>query len=150
MAWIELDPDKLILTPDERETIADTAAAASVDDPTAGIVASLTNAIRGRCRAAGIALETGATIPEEIEDAALAILRFRLLTYFPEVAARLLDEHRKQEYTDAMKTLTALAKGEIGVESAADPVTETATGGGQKVSLQTRQRRMDRTSSEGL
>lgn len=150
MAWITLDPDKIVITPAERDAVADAATAAGVDDPSATLALALVREIRGRCRGGGITLNTGDTIPDEVEGAALAILRVRLLAFFPEVAARLLDDARKEEAKQAMKTIGDLADGKLGVEKAADPLDDEGDAGGQKVIFKQRTRRMTAGQQNGL
>jgi hypothetical protein len=55
-------------------------------------------------------LGEGETIPSELEDAALAILRHKIFTRIPGLK-RLLDEGRVREYEDALQQLSHTASG---------------------------------------
>lgn len=55
-------------------------------------------------------LGDGATIPEELLDAALAIVRFKVFTRLPGLKA-LLDELRVREYDEAMRKLRDVSAG---------------------------------------
>lgn len=78
-------------------------------------------------------LGDGETIPDELEHAALAVLRQRLGNRLPGLARLFAGEDRKAEYDDAMKLLRDVADGKFGI---VPPTTEAAAqAGGPSVAL---------------
>lgn len=57
------------------------------------------------------------TIPDELEDQALSILRHKVFSRLPGLAKRFLDEGRVREYEDAMRILRDVAMGRFLVAS---------------------------------
>lgn len=93
-------------------------------------------------------LGDGETIPDELEHAALALLRHRLGSRLPGVKL-FNDEARKAEYDDAVTLLRDVAAGKFGI---VPPVTEAAAqaaGGGTQL-INSRSRKATRETMAGL
>lgn len=95
-------------------------------------IARVVRMVRGKARIKNSLGQAG-TIPDEVMDAALAILRQRIFTRIPNVG--LLGEDRRSEVRDANALLRDLAKGDLEIESPAEESDEIsgATGGSEVV-----------------
>lgn len=117
MAWITLSESDL----GERLAAAELTALQSAATGTHGntvpdVMTSVVAEVRGRVAAnKQNLLGAAGTIPEELRSAALAIARWRALSRLPGVRS-LQDDARRQEYTDALALLAAVARGEFAVE----------------------------------
>lgn len=96
-------------------------------DPLTGIIAQVTAKIRRACAAGGATLGAGATIPDELLDSALSIIRYRLCSGMP---GGLLNEDRRKEYSDAIAELEAIAKDAAGIVQPTTESTDTVESGG--------------------
>lgn len=85
-------------------------------------LAATSNQVRGYCPPS-TERGSGTTIPDELEDAALAFFRMKMFTRFPELK-RLWTKERQEEYLQAIALLERWADGKYHVaapETAADP-----------------------------
>jgi len=122
MAWIELTESLLEdrLTADELSALKTVSVSGSAT-PLADVVSGVTNEIRGYCSAGGYPRGAGATIPDELLEAAVAISRYRLIVRLP-AQKMLMTEDRRTEKNDAIQMLRDLvATGKLGIE---DPATQ--------------------------
>lgn len=118
-------------------------------DVVAEEIANVTQEVRGYV--AGYApnvLGDGATVPDELRDVALVILRHRTFTRLPNMK-RLLDELRVKEYEEAMRKLRDVAVGRFRVVNPETPAAQQASGGGVQVVSKTK-RRATRKGLSGL
>ena len=107
MAWITLTPDQIPVRADEREQVD---AAVGRGDTLPEIIASTVRTIRGRVSVRN-PLGAEGTIPDELEEAAKAIIAWR---YLAQAAADdLLTKGRETGNTNGMADLKAVATGDI-------------------------------------
>lgn len=88
--------------------------AISADDKLADILAGVVQEIRGYV-ASKYPLETGATIPPELQSVAIALTRYRFLNSLP--TKRLLTDERIAENRDALARLREVASGKFAITS---------------------------------
>lgn len=93
-------------------------------DPLAGIIAQVTNRIRRAVAKGGCTLGAGATIPDELLDAAVSIIRYRLCTSLP---GGLLNDDRRKEYDDAKAELDDVAEDAAGIVAPTTEASDTTT-----------------------
>lgn len=113
-------------------------------------LASTSNQVRGYCPP-GTARGDGTTIPDELEDAALAFFRMKMFTRFPELK-RLWTKERQEEYLQAIALLERWADGKYHVAppaTAADPEDQGSSSAGAE-QIATRSRRYTRDTMAGL
>ena len=92
-------------------------------------------------------LGEGATIPDELEDSALALVVYKFITRLPGLKA-LLDERRVKAYEDALSRLREVAAGKFLVVA---PVTQAAAqAGGSTIKSNGRTRLLTRERLGGL
>lgn len=92
-----------------------------------------TNEVRGYVSAQiGAVLGAGVTLPEELADTALVIVRHKVFTRLPGLK-RLLDEGRVREWEQALARLKEVARNLFKVAAPATPATEQP--GGQGISV---------------
>jgi len=117
-------------------------------NPLTAIISQVVQEVRGYTAACNQnELGAGETIPQELETAALAIIRYRLATRLP--VASLLTDVRKEEYRDALTLLRSVAKCEFRIEQPATPTAQIISGPAvQQVSGECR--RVTRTTMKGL
>lgn len=128
MSWVTLTQDDLLakLTAPELTAVKTKALAEGQENPVPEELANCIQEIRGRVAACGNnTLGAGATIPHELVPAALAILRFRVLSRLP--ISTLITPAREREYNDALSLLKDVAACRFSIEQ---PETETT----QKIS----------------
>jgi hypothetical protein len=134
MAWITLTQDDLLgkLAAAELTAVKTKALAVGQVNPVPEEVASAIQEIRGRVAACkSNTLGVGATIPEELKPAALAILRYRVLTRLP--VAGLITPQREREYGDALALLSAVAAGKFVVEQPATVSAQVVSGAAAQI-----------------
>lgn len=135
MAWITLTAAHLKGKISDAEYGSVTAASLATGQTAAAIVEeeleSTTVMVRGYVSGfRGNVLGEAGTIPDEVKDAALCIMRHKVFTRVPGLK-RLLDEGRVREYEDAIKLLRDVAAGRFRIvgPTTAAPTEEQAGGG---------------------
>jgi hypothetical protein len=121
-------------------------------NPLSGIITQVSNKIRRACAAGGATLGAGTTIPDELLDSAISIIRYRLCSGMP---GGLLNEDRRKEYADAISELDAIAKDAAGIVEPTTPSTDTTASGGITPSFSEEDppggpRNFDRPDQEGI
>lgn len=120
MSWITLaESDVQARLAGAELTALKTAALASGQtNPLTPIIAQVIQEVRGYVAACGNnRLGEGSTIPQELENDALAIIRYRLATRLP--VSSLLNDARKEEYRDALRKLERVADCRFRIEQPA-------------------------------
>ena len=123
MAWITLTEDalKARLSGVELAAWRKAALASGQSDPVAQVFAGVTAEVRGYVAGnRANSLGAGATIPEELLDAAMALVVARLTTRLP----LSLTEERREAKNDAVALLRSVARGDFRVASAETPAAE--------------------------
>lgn len=111
------------------------------------VIAQVVDEVRGYIAATGNTdLEDGAKIPGKLVGAALALIRYRLISSLPNQS--LITEPRKQEYNDAIRLLERVADGKFRVEEPVVASTESIKYAGPKITGKTR--RFGRDVSDGI
>lgn len=149
--WIELTEDEVLtrLSGPEVAALKSSALADGQADPLPAIIAGAIREVRGRVAAcASNTLGEGDTIPDELKDHALAIIRYRLCTRLPKMKA-LLDDLRVKEYEDAMGALRDAAACKFAIEQP-DAVSDERVAGPAVELVSSRERRATRQKMEGL
>lgn len=100
-----------------------------------------TNYVRGFCPAS-TALGAAGTIPDEVEDAAYAILRYKFFTRFPKLK-QLLTEERKDEFMRAEELLQRWSNNKFRVVRPTTPADTDAQPAGPSAEL------LDADTSDG-
>jgi len=142
MSWLTLTTTEVRtrLTGPEVGAVQAAALAAGQTDPLPDIVAQVVAEVRGYVAGhVSNHLELDpATIPSALQGAALAIIRYRLLTRLPGKA--LLTEDRVKENEQALLLLRMVARGEFAVDTPATPapIADHQTGGGVEIARQPR------------
>lgn len=114
------------LTGGEFTAVREAALSDGQPDPLPEEIASAVRRVRGSVAACSKnSVGPDGTIPDELEDAFLAILRYKLLTRFPEIG--LISQDRRQEYEDALALLKDCARCDFAVEQPAEPEPEKTT-----------------------
>lgn len=124
MAWVSLTEADVRTRLSSAELAAVNSVHAASGDTTlvASLITQVTDEIRGYVAAwPENKLEEGAKIPSKLVGAALAIIRYRILSSLP--SQTLLTEARKKESDDALRLLERVSEGKFRVE---DPVTVSA------------------------
>jgi hypothetical protein len=91
-------------------------------DPVSVIIAQVIPRIRRAVSKGGGTLGAGATIPDELLDSTIAIIRHRLLSGIP---GGIINEDRRKAYSDAIAELDAVAKDASGIVAPTTPATDT-------------------------
>lgn len=118
--------------------------AAGQANPLPEIIADVVNEVRGYV-AVKNTLAAGATIPDKLESAALAIIRFRLATRLP--VSTLLTDDRRTENKDALALLKMVAQGDYAIDEPEDVSEEVI--GTPSPSMKKKCRRFTRRSQDG-
>ena len=120
-------------------------------DPLTRIISQVVSKVRRACAAGGATLGAGATIPDELLDSAVSIIRYRLCSGMP---GGLLNEDRRKEYSDAIAELVAIAKDAAGIVEPTTPATDTTVAPGITPSFSDDPpqgaRNFDRDDQEGI
>jgi len=117
-------------------------------DPLAEVVSRVVKEVRGYVGGYTTnSLAEGDTIPEECEDAALALIRWRLCSRLP--VASLLTDARRAEKDEALTFLRDVSAGRIAIVQPASPASEQA-GGSIRPSICARSRRFSRRQQDGI
>lgn len=111
------------------------------DDKIANIISSVVREVRGYV-GNKYPLESGETIPDSLEGAAIAIIRYRFLNGLP--SKTLITEDRRNEYNDAMTLLRKVSEGSFLIEDSSG-----ARANGIKI-VGSRTTRVTGTSLKGL
>ena len=150
MSWITLTEADVQtkLAGAELTALKSVALSAGQGNPLPAILAQVVQEVRGYVAACTQnKLGDGATIPQELETAALAIIRYRLATRLP--VASLLTDARKEEYRDALTLLRACAACNFRIEQPATPSAQIV--GGPAVAVASSQAlRTKRSQMRGL
>lgn len=92
--------------------------------------------IRGRVAACDKnTLGVAGTIPDELEDAAVAIVIFRFCTRLAAAAERLITERREMAYNDALKLLNDVAACRLAIVPPTTPAPDEQQAGGPGITL---------------
>lgn len=147
--WITPAPESLksCLTGKEYTLVQSAAKAEDQDDPLPEIAQRVVRLVRAKVSAGGFKLAAGQTIPDECEDAFLAIFRFNALTRFPSLKS-LLDDARKDAKSDALKLLDAVANGKFAIEEPEEATEEIIGRVGPQFTA--RRRVLSREQQDGL
>lgn len=150
MSWNTLTEAKFLqhCTGAEATAIKTAALASGQADPLADTLAKVVQEVRGYIAAhQQNALGEGVTIPDELENAACAIARYRAFNRLP--VKSLLTETRITEYKDALALLRDVAAGRFAIEQ---PVTvsDQVTGGPGVEIVSSTTRRATRAKLSGL
>jgi hypothetical protein len=129
MSWITITVADIAprLSDDELTALHRATDTTGEPDPLPVIIAQVIPKVRRAVAAGGGTLGAGATIPDELLDSAIAIIRHRLLNGLP---GALITEDRRKEYADAIAELDAIAKDAAGIVAPTTPATDTIEAGG--------------------
>ena len=124
MDWITPSTDDVLseLMPQEQATLASIQGAT---DRLSQILPRIIAEVRGHIAAGNYELGPDGTIPDALQEAAIALARWRWLVGFPQLA-KLQTKEREQAYKDADEHIDRIAKGKhqvAGVSAAANPRT---------------------------
>lgn len=144
--WItpNVDSLKTVLSDKEFDLVQAAALAAGQSDPLPQILARIIRTVRAKVSGAGNKLGDGQTIPDELEDATLAIFRYNALTRFPNLKS-LLDQNRVDANAAAIRELNNL-KG-MAIEAPEEVTTEKVGPPGPK--FKARERVLSREHQNG-
>jgi hypothetical protein len=148
MAWIELTAARLAAKTAELSLVKEVLLAdgQDADDILDDELAATVKYVRGYCPTS-TALGDGLTIPDELEDAALALVRAKVFTRV-EALKRFLTEPRMKEVERAETTLLRWSNGAFKV---VPPTTQAAQqASGPSVTYIARDRVASRTHTDGL
>lgn len=121
------------------------ALATGQSDPVPDLILSVTREVRGYVSAGGFQVGTGNTIPDELLDAACAILRHRASTRLP--GSGMLDVDRIREFDAANTLLREVAAGRFVVST---PLIADATSSVASPSLSAKPSTFNRESQAGI
>lgn len=127
MSWIAITSSFLLekVTGPEKTALSGAALGAGQTDPLTDIILNVVREVRGYC-GGRFTLGTGDTIPSELLDAALAMIRYRAYNRLP-VGKGLLTQTRIEEYNDALVLMRDVARGNFAIVPAETAATEQAT-----------------------
>lgn len=153
MAWIALTESKVEARLTKPELTALLTAARQTDQTDAGLLAAaistVTSEVRGYVAACNKnTLGESGTIPEELESAALALIRRHLFTRLPGMRS-LYDSIREQETKDALDRLRDTAACKFAIVPPVTAAPEQASGPGVQV-ISSRPRVATREGLSGL
>lgn len=149
MAWILLDESKVerSLTGAELDAVRELALSEGQPDPLPGTIAAVTKTVRGYVNAhKPNNLGAGMTIPDELESAAISLIRYHLCTRLPNA---LLDEDRREEYRNAIALLRDVAAGRFDIVQPED-ITDEPTNTTKFEVAKSRKRVATRSQLDGL
>lgn len=118
-------------------------------DPLPGIITAVTNEVRGRVAAGNYTLGDGETIPAVLENAAVDIITWRLLSRLP----NLRQKHWQERAEAAQQLLLDVAKGLFAIpepETPATDFTEQSERISPSLASPNPDRIMGRTASDGI
>ncbi len=150
MAWIPLTADDVLrsLTSAERSSVRTVATAEGQADPLLEVLEDVVREVRGYVAAySGNTLGDGATIPDELKNAALSRARFEALTRLP-VGRSLLTEDRVKSNEQAIALLRDVAVGRFRIVVPVTPTTEEIASAKPRVTP--RERTFTRAHQDGL
>ena len=148
MAWITVTEDdvKTRLAGAEVTALKSAALASGQSDPLPEIISQCVDEVRGYIAACDEnELEEGEKIPQKLLAATLALIRYRMATRIP---GRLLNEERKQEYTDAIRLLERVSECKFAIEEPETVEDETTATPTPSISGNTR--RFTRETQDGI
>ena len=151
MSWVTLTEAKFLqhCTGAETTAIKSAALATGQGEPLTDTLARVVQEVRGYVAAhAQNTLGEGATVPQELEAAAIAIARFRALNRLP--TKSLLTDTRVQEYRDALAQLRDVAAGRFALEQPASQSAQVIPGGGAVEVASSTTRKATREKLSGL
>lgn len=116
MAWVTLTEALLShhMSGPELTAFKTAALKSGQADPVAAMLAEVATLVRGYVGAAGIALGTAPTVPDELQNAALDVCRWKVLTRLPGVSM-LQDDARKSAYEEALKLFRDVQAGKFSI-----------------------------------
>jgi hypothetical protein len=147
MAWITITENdiKTRLAGAELSAYTSAAKAQGQGNPLTEIISQVVSEIRGYVAAcARNTLGAGATIPDKLLSAALAMIRYRLITRLP----LSISEERKREYDDAISLLERVSDCKFAVDEPAEASSEDIST--PAPSMGTRTRNFSRTAQDGI
>lgn len=129
MSWITITSAHIAprLSDDELVALRRATDTTGEPDPLVTIIAAVVPKIRRALSQGGCTLGAGATIPDELLDTAVTIVRHRLLNGIP---GGVITEDRRKEYADAIAELDAISKDASGIVAPTTPATDTIEAGG--------------------
>ncbi len=149
MAWITITEAMVEdrMTADELSSLK-TISASSGGTPLTDVVSGVTNEIRGYVGAGGYPRGAGATIPDELLEAAVAIIRYRLILRMP-LEKTLLTPGREKDKEAAVDLLrNMVATGKFGIEAPTTEATTSITTVGP--SMEEKTRNYERDDEDGI
>jgi hypothetical protein len=149
MAWLEIT-EALVedrLTADELSSLK-TLSVSSGGAPLADVITGVTNEVRGYVSAGGYTRGAGATIPDELFEAAVSIIRYRLILRMP-AEKMLLTPGREKDKDAALALLKDLvATGRFGIASPS--TADTSTIGARAPSFEAKDLSYQRDDQDGI
>lgn len=142
MSWITLTQTHLedYLTGNELSRLQSAALADDQDNPIPDIIADVVEEVRGRVAAnPRNTLGANGKIPDELNAAALAIVRWRVINRLPGLKS-LATEERKDEKDDALRLLRDVAADKFSIAQPDTATEETVSGGGVSIVKSSTQR----------
>ncbi len=149
MSWISLTENDVmyIFADAEYSAITTKALNAGITDLVSSTIANATNRVRGYVAACDQnTLNTGSTIPENLKNATLDLIRFELLN-------RLnldISEERLQSYRDSLRLLEQVATCKFAVDTPDNPETGTTQSGSSVTTVSSRDRLTTKPQTDGL
>lgn len=148
MAWIPVTADDIGTRLADPELDAARNALVAAGDPLPDIVSAVVAEVRGRVAAnRANRLGPAGTIPDELLNAALALVRGRLLSRLP--VASLMTEDRRAEIKSAEQLLRDVAAGSFVVSLPAEPAPATDIPAPPRPSWSARPREFSRRQTDG-
>lgn len=147
MAWITITEDdiKTRLAGAELSAYTSAARASGQGNPLPEIITQVVSEIRGYIAACERnTLSVGEMIPDKLLGAALAMIRYRLVTRLP----LSVSDERKQEYTDAIRLLERVADCKFMVEEPLEPDDEQSSAPSPRITQRTRY--FSRSQQDGI
>lgn len=148
MAWITItDADvQTRLAGAELSAYRSAAKATGQADPLPEIISGVVDEVRGYVAACDRnTLGAGSTIPEKLKSAALAMIRYRLITRLP----LSIGDERKAEYNDALRLLERVSECKFSVEEP-EVIDPEAKSSGLEPSVGSRSRNFTSETQDGV
>lgn len=143
MPWSTIESDAILeeFSPQERSALL---AIQGDSDNLPGILERVIKNARGAVEASGVTLGEAGTIPDVLESAVVDIVRWRLLTSYPQLKA-LQTKDRKDAHDAGTVLLKEVAKGEFKIAASGSTASPSPS-----PSFGDRERNFTRDSQEGL
>lgn len=151
MAWIELSEDGLWHRMAELQRIVQAGGGPGSSGVVAEVLAGITREVRAAAKVKNPVHSDPDKIPDELEEAALAIARYRACGRVPG-AAKLIDSVRENEWREGLRTLDKLREGKVAIElpDEADQSTSEFSPGGPSPTFSGNTRKFTRDTQSGV